>query len=456
MWSGLLRSLDEEVAREERARAAALPGLTVKLLGTPEVCDAHGEPVPIRGDVARRVFVYLLLAAPHVIPNHRLIEAVWEGEAPESAIDQIRKTISRLRRELPSGTSLIRTEPGGYRIVVDPRHIDLTRWREAIQHTALLEQNGDCRGALETLSAGLELWRGRALDGLDGQSFVGESVALQEERNAALETWCRLALEELGSSTVIARLRREITQDPLQERMWDTLIRVLASSGRPLEAMEEYNRMRKILAESLRVRPSASLQGIYRRLEAEVGGRPAVRVPLAGPARPASRRKVPLWIMELLRGQEPVPAYVLDKHWNVLHRNQAMSRWFPWLRGESANLLRWALLDPSARTVLHNWDEHAMVYLGVVHSALRKNPDDAFFTSLEMEAENDPKVSALLIEGHVVEVASRSGHRFTLGLPHITPEPLEVVAHVLCPEGKEGLRVVVLSQPTTSLEENVA
>lgn len=106
--------------------------------------------------------------------------------------------------------------------------------------------------------------------------------------------------------------------------------------------------------------------------------------------------------------------------------------------------------------MLHNWDEHAMVYLGIVHCALRKNRDDAFFTTLKAEAENDPAVAALLAKSRVIEVASRSGHHFTLGLPHVTPEPLEVVAHVLCPEGRGGLRVVVLTQPTTSLEENAA
>ncbi|MCT9090715.1 winged helix-turn-helix domain-containing protein [Streptomyces sp. ASQP_92] len=439
-------------------RRSLPPVISVKLLGRFEVHDSRGKLVDIRGDVARRVLAHLLLAAPHVTPNHRLIEAVWEGDEPESAIDQIRKTVSRLRRELPGGSDLIRTEPGGYRIFLPSEQIDLGLWREAIQRSSLLIQEGKRREALETLTQGLDLWRGRALAGMAGRPFTGEAVALHEERSSALETWCRLGLEHLDTRAVVARLRREIRLDPVQEKVWGILIRTLAASGRRLEAIEEYNRLRKVLAGTPQPTPSKALRDFYRDLKETVSGRPGTPSPESDPGRPAPsrgsvHRRVPPWIQELLRGHEPLPAYVLDAHWNVLHRNQAMERWFPWLRAEGSNLLSWALFAPSARTVLHAWDEHAMVYLGIVRNALRERPEDPFFRAINAATHKDPTLREMLARDDVIDVSSRSGHHFTLNLPQITPEPINVISHALRPEGNRGVRVVVLTSPHMPSEE---
>ncbi|AYG79782.1 putative transporter [Streptomyces hundungensis] len=168
---------------------------------------------------------------------------------------------------------------------------------------------------------------------------------------------------------------------------------------------------------------------------------------------PALLRQEPA-LRHSLRGHEPLPAYVLDAHWNVLHRNQAMERWFPWLRAEGSNLLSWALFAPSARTVLHAWDEHAMVYLGIVRTALRERPDDPFFRAINAATHKDPTLHSMLARDDVIDVSSRSGHRFTLNLPQITPEPINVISHALRPEGNRGVRVVVLTSPHMPSEES--
>ncbi|AYG79796.1 Regulatory protein AfsR [Streptomyces hundungensis] len=423
-------------------------GVQVKLLGVPEIL-VDDQPVPLRGETARRVLCHLLLASPRAIPNQRLIESVWGGEEPDSAMEQIRKIVSKLRRDLPGGRDLITTELGGYRITLAPEQLDLTVWTNAIQDVHQLIEAGDHHAAFEKLSLALDLWRGPALDGLDGQPFANEAVALHEERLNALETWCRLAMNELPISTVIAKIRREISQHPLQERLWDTLMRLLADNGRPLEALNEYSNLRKVLAQSLGVSPSPRLQDTYRRLELMANGetaRPNLRQTTERTAAPPHTPKIPVWIKELLRGQEPNPAYVSDKYWNIVHRNQAMARWFPWLQGPDANLMTWALTNPSARRVLGDWEDHAAVYLGMIDRALRQNPDDAALRSLSAtlsEADSLPTT----VRDQPVDVATREGHHYTLNLPHITPEPVNVVSHILTPHGHGELRVVLLTSP---------
>ena len=73
-------------------------------------------------------------------------------------------------------------------------------------------------------------------------------------------------------------------------------------------------------------------------------------------------------IDRMLKQQEPYPAVVVDRLWNLLQANEAANAFTVFLfegpppptpAGKSANLLRW-LLDPSAlRPKLANWEEVA-------------------------------------------------------------------------------------------------
>ncbi|MFE4974890.1 BTAD domain-containing putative transcriptional regulator [Kitasatospora sp. NPDC056651] len=443
------------------AGVAAREAFHVSLLGTPAIW-LNGEPMHIRGDATRRVLVHLVLTSPHVIPNHRLIESTWGGSEPDSAIDQIRKIISKLRQSLPGGKDLIRTEPGGYRITLNARQSDVVLWRDAIRQARALLHDGDDHAAMEQLSDALDLWRGPALDGLEGHPFATESVSLHEERDAALEAWCRLAVKDLGAPAVITRLRREVAQRPLQERLWEILMTTLAGSGRVLEAMDEFNNLRKILSNSLGVRPSPQLEALYRTLQATANtlapapaaqppAPPAARFPVPAQRRPAERLqpaerlrpRPPGWIKDLLRGQEPNPGFVMDSRWNVLHRNHAMARWFPSLAEERANIVSWALTDPSARATLHGWDVHARRYVGMLKLALSHRPDDPFLRAvLNGFKEQHGRDSALLAEA--VEAETWENHRFTLNLGHISPAPVQVVSHLLTADGNPDLRVILL------------
>lgn len=55
------------------------------------------------------------------------------------------------------------------------------------------------------------------------------------------------------------------------------------------------------------------------------------------------------------------PAYILDRCWNVLARNDALLHLFDgWPdRSPSPNLLRYIFLDPAARDLVVNWEERA-------------------------------------------------------------------------------------------------
>ncbi|MGM0347548.1 MmyB family transcriptional regulator [Streptomyces sp. Adlamb9] len=66
----------------------------------------------------------------------------------------------------------------------------------------------------------------------------------------------------------------------------------------------------------------------------------------------------------LIDRQMPSPAYLCDRHWNIIGFNTSMAEWRPsWVMEPGANLIRWALTVPEARAQYQDWDKHASAYV---------------------------------------------------------------------------------------------
>jgi len=109
------------------------------------------------------------------------------------------------------------------------------------------------------LRAGLGLWRGRALTGAVGAFVPAAASALEEQRLAAVEALngAELALGRHGP--VAERLRVLVNEHPLRERLAAHLMLALAGSGRQVEALKVYQRVRERLLHQLGMEPGAEL-----------------------------------------------------------------------------------------------------------------------------------------------------------------------------------------------------
>lgn len=96
-----------------------------RILGSFECWDGT-ERVRVGGPVHEKVLVTLLLEPQRVLPVFRLVEAVWDENAPATAAHQVRKAVAELRQRIPDGRNLIVTE--GRATGHSPR---LTRWTSA-------------------------------------------------------------------------------------------------------------------------------------------------------------------------------------------------------------------------------------------------------------------------------------------------------------------------------------
>src|SRR4051794_8680685 len=171
-------------ARQRRYRSAIrLPPMSLefRILGPLEVLDASGAPVRLGGPRQRAVLAILLLSANRVVSIDRLADELYGGDPPATAITQVQRQGSDLRKLLGP---VIETRPPGYLVRAGPDALDLARFERLAEAAA--SATPDRAAAL--LRDALALWRGPPLADLAYEPFAVAPVArLEELRLAALE-----------------------------------------------------------------------------------------------------------------------------------------------------------------------------------------------------------------------------------------------------------------------------
>lgn len=99
----------------------------------------------------------------------------------------------------------------------------------------------------------------------------------------------------------------------------------------------------------------------------------------------------------ILKQQEPYPAFVMDRYWNVLMTNSALPRIFGKVRGRAplhGNILH-QIFDPNdMRPVVANWDDVASDVIRHLHHQIAAAPSDTKARSLLDEVLKYPDVPA--------------------------------------------------------------
>jgi DNA-binding SARP family transcriptional activator len=233
-----------------------------RILGSFECWDGP-DRVRIGGPVHERVLVALLLEPGRVLPVYRLVEAVWDENAPATAAHQVRKAVAELRQRIPDGRTLIVTDGPGYRAAVAPDQSDLSPFIEGLRQAREAVAAGRSADAAESLREALTLWRGPVLSDSGGSVIAAASVALEERRLTAVEQLFTMRLAAGESSELVGELREFIGAQTLRETLRGQLMLALFRSGRQGEALEEYEKVRELLAAELGIDPGDRLQELH-------------------------------------------------------------------------------------------------------------------------------------------------------------------------------------------------
>src|SRR5437763_2378223 len=88
---------------------------------------AENRVVPLGGPKQRATLAILLLNANRVVSVERLADDLYSGAARVTAVTQVQRQVSELRKAL-GATSVIETRAPGYPIHVSPDQLDLGRF----------------------------------------------------------------------------------------------------------------------------------------------------------------------------------------------------------------------------------------------------------------------------------------------------------------------------------------
>jgi DNA-binding SARP family transcriptional activator/tetratricopeptide (TPR) repeat protein len=233
--------------------------MRVRLLGSVDVI-AGDVLRPVSGLRRKAVLAVLALAAGEVVSTDRLIDAVWNGRPPATALNTLQSHVSYLRGLL-GGRATIVARPPGYLLDVGADGTDL---QVAVRLIEEGRQAPEPARKVALLRAALSLWRGPPLADLPGLSRLeGEAerlTAIQLDAVAAVVE-ARLTLGE--HADLITELTELSRQQPHQEQLHGQLMLALYRTGRQADALRAYERLRQGLAENLGVDPGPTVRELH-------------------------------------------------------------------------------------------------------------------------------------------------------------------------------------------------
>jgi DNA-binding SARP family transcriptional activator/tetratricopeptide (TPR) repeat protein len=242
---------------QERPSAAGTE-LTIRLLGPLEVA-VGGRLIDLTTGRLRTLLAVLALSAGQPVSVDRLVTALWDEAMPDNARRGVQTYLTRLRGALGAGT--ISTVANGYLLHADPDQIDALRFGRLLDDAA---RAADPAIERTRLAEALALWCGTPFDGIQS-GWLERSVAppLTERYLAAVERRIDLDAALGHHGDPVAELRELTGQHPLRESLWVRLLVALDRSGRPAEALRQYEAIRERLADELGTDPGPELRQVH-------------------------------------------------------------------------------------------------------------------------------------------------------------------------------------------------
>jgi DNA-binding SARP family transcriptional activator len=259
------------------------------ILGPLEVVGDAG-PIRLGGPKQRATLAILLLHANSIVSVDRLADDLYAGAAPVTAVTQVQRQISELRKALapPHGAgSPVETRTPGYVIRLASEQLDLDRFERRTEEATRAQARGDAELAADLLRDALRLWRGAPLADLAYEPFAQVAIErLEEMRLSAIELRIRADLALGSHAALVGELQALVDEYPLREQLRAQLMLALYRSGRQAEALDVYRRTREMLVERFGIEPSRALHELERAIltqDPSLDREPTVRSPADGP-----------------------------------------------------------------------------------------------------------------------------------------------------------------------------
>lgn len=212
----------------------------------------------------RALLIRLLLDHGRTVPTDVLVEDLWAGTAPPSAVRTLQSYVAHLRRSLGEDAGLIRSDAGrGYAIDLTGAGLDsdiaAQRWQDGQRLLAV----GEADGAVELFESALSLWQGAPLSDVAYEEFARGRIAELTELRANLVEARAVGLLALDRAPeAIAALEAHVADHPLREGPHGHLMVALYRTGRISDALDVFRRFEDRLADELGLDPTPAIVAV--------------------------------------------------------------------------------------------------------------------------------------------------------------------------------------------------
>jgi DNA-binding SARP family transcriptional activator/transcriptional regulator with XRE-family HTH domain len=250
--------------------AAARPGpgsasgLRLSVLGP--LTGWRGGVLADLGPPSQRAVLALLALSPgEVLHRETIIDSLWGDRPPVTAVGQVQRYASRLRRILDPGRpprdprGLLVSTGTGYRLQVTAAQLDLLAFRDLAGQGTAARAAGDGAAACDLFERALGLWRGDPLTDVEPLRQHPAVIGLGRQRAAVTVAHAETAFGACWYERALPHLQDLARREPLNERAHALLIVALAGSGQQAEALAVFEDLRWRLGEQLGVLPCAEV-----------------------------------------------------------------------------------------------------------------------------------------------------------------------------------------------------
>ncbi|MFF6785688.1 BTAD domain-containing putative transcriptional regulator [Streptomyces sp. NPDC012510] len=232
-----------------------------------------GRPTEPGGPKQSSLLALLGLHPGTPVSPDEIVDTLWDGHPPASALNMVQTYVARLRRLLtpvprpedPPG-GVLRLTRAGYLLDLDEQGSDAARFTALASRVlpSLAEGADDASAQAESA---LRLWRGAVLNGMPSRVREHPSaVTLTRLRLSVVQAYADGALSEGTPRNAVRELRKAADLEPLHEGVHAWLMLALAASGEQGAALSLYSALRDRLDEQLGVRPGPELTDAHLRV----------------------------------------------------------------------------------------------------------------------------------------------------------------------------------------------
>ena len=223
------------------------------------------------GRQGRLLFAYLAAEQGRPVPKDELAEAIW-GEAPPPSWDKaLTGVVSKVRALLSNGGidggSALTGAFGCYRLDLPAgTWVDVIAATDAAMEAEAALAAGDPHAARTAAGEAASLTRQAFLPGEDGSWVEEKRRELAEIRLRALSALADACLCAGDGQEATSWAEQAVRLAPFRESGYQRLMEAHIAAGNRAEALQTYERCRRLLAEELGAYPSPEIESVYRRL----------------------------------------------------------------------------------------------------------------------------------------------------------------------------------------------